>query len=108
MEPGQILPAGSRPEPLDTALVDEVQELVWALVDEQISAAQIARLERLVADEPRARTAYIRCMATHAELQTHFATFGLAAASDPPPPLIPRLVMDGLAGSELHPPVSGS
>ena len=54
--------------------LDNTQELVWALLDDQISDANFAELEeRLLADKT-ARETYIGCVQMHVDLTTHFAT----------------------------------
>ena len=105
MEPGQMQPAGTSSERRSTALADEVQELVWAMLDERVSAAEIARLERLITAQPRARAAYIHCMAMHAELRAFFAR---SEPLDAPLPIVAPLAIDGLAAPELHPRLSGT
>ncbi len=53
--------------------LDNTQELVWALLDDQISDANFAELEeRLLADKA-ARETYIHCVQMHADLTTHFS-----------------------------------
>jgi len=47
---------------------DEVQELVWALIDEQATEEQVQRLEQLLLDNREARQIYIACMQMHADL----------------------------------------
>ncbi|MBU4270851.1 MAG: hypothetical protein KKE86_00965 [Planctomycetes bacterium] len=49
-------------------LADEVQELVWALVDDQATDAQVRRLEELLLDDSEARRVYVTCMQMHADL----------------------------------------
>ncbi len=51
-------------------LVMEVQELVWALVDEQATPEQVKRLEDLLLVDDSARHIYALCMQMHADL--HF------------------------------------
>jgi hypothetical protein len=51
-------------------LLTEVQELAWALVDEQATEKEVRRLERLLLDDEEARRIYIMCMQMHADL--HF------------------------------------
>ncbi len=51
-------------------LVDEVQELVWALVDDYATERQIHRLEELLLENDEARRTYVTCMQLHADL--HF------------------------------------
>jgi hypothetical protein len=49
-------------------LIEEVQQLVWALVDDLATEEQVRRLETLVLEHAEARRAYAECMALHAEL----------------------------------------
>ena len=49
-------------------LAAEVQEIVWALVDDQVTDEQIARLEQLVVRSDDARRTYVQCMQMHADL----------------------------------------
>ena len=49
-------------------LTDEVQELAWALVDDQATDTQVRRLEELLLDDPEARRVYVTCMQMHADL----------------------------------------
>ena len=49
-----------------------VQELTWALVDEQITDDQMDELEALLLGDSKARDAYVRCMQLHADLTTEF------------------------------------
>ena len=66
-------------------MIEEVQQLVWALVDEAATDGQVRRLESLVLAHPAARRAYVDCVTLHAELHCLFAPpqpAGLAAAAD--------------------------
>ena len=49
-------------------LAAEVQEIVWALVDDHVTDEQIGRLEKLIAESDEARGTYVRCMQMHADL----------------------------------------
>jgi hypothetical protein len=51
-------------------LLDEVQELTWALVDEQASEHDVRRLEKLLLEHEDARQTYVLCMQIHTDL--HF------------------------------------
>jgi hypothetical protein len=53
--------------------LDRTHELTWALLDEQISDAEMSELDLLLRTEGTARDSYIRCMQLHAELASHFA-----------------------------------
>lgn len=52
----------------NNCLIDEVQELVWALVDEQATEEHVDRLEQLLLDSDEARRTYVTCMQLHADL----------------------------------------
>ena len=49
-------------------LADEVQELVWALVDNEATDSQVGRLEELLLESAKARRLYVSCMQMHADL----------------------------------------
>ncbi len=49
-------------------LINEVQELVWALVDDQATDQQVRRLEELLLENQQARQVYVQCMQMHADL----------------------------------------
>jgi hypothetical protein len=53
----------------------EVQDLVWALVDEQATADQIRRLEAVLLEDGEARRVYVTCMQMHADL--HYLLGGM-------------------------------
>lgn len=54
--------------PSNEALLNEVQDLVWALIDDQATEEQIRRLEQLLIENEVARRTYITCMQLHADL----------------------------------------
>jgi hypothetical protein len=56
----------------DAGPIPRVHELTWALVDEQITDAQMEELEALLLGDSIARDAYVRCMQLHADLSTEF------------------------------------
>ena len=49
-------------------LKSEVQDLVWAVVDEYATESQIRRLEQLILTSEEARRTYVTCMQMHADL----------------------------------------
>jgi hypothetical protein len=63
---------GCRPGDIEP-LLKEVQELTWALLDENISSEESARLEQVLTDEEAARQIYLDCVQLHVELRQHFA-----------------------------------
>ena len=52
---------------------ERVQELAWALVDEQITEGELALLDNLLSRDEKARATYIECVQMHADLAAHFA-----------------------------------
>ena len=72
-------------------LEQEIQQLVWDLVDDQISRPQFERLETLLAEDTDARRIYINCMQLHTELRRLFSSSssqsvdGLDAPAEPLP-----------------------
>jgi hypothetical protein len=72
----------------------ELRDLLDALCEETITAAQMSRLEELVLAHPEAEAYYIQCVSLHADLARHFAALpgrteesllGHIAAGQPPP-----------------------
>ncbi len=59
----------------------EVQELTWALVDEQATESQIRHLEELLLASHEARRAYMMCMQLHADL--HYMLGGIKPGLPP-------------------------
>jgi hypothetical protein len=51
-------------------LMTEVQELVWAMIDDQATDREVHRLEELLLENDEARKTYVMCMQMHADL--HF------------------------------------
>jgi hypothetical protein len=69
-------------------LIDQVPELVSALVDQQATEEQIRRLTQLLQEDEKARQIYIQCMHVHAELQQ------LLSGKQPRPPIRVQKVAD--------------
>jgi hypothetical protein len=67
----------SRGEPSSNAddgvISERVQELTWALLDEQISDDEFVLLDTLLLSDEKARQCYVGCVQLHAELRAHFA-----------------------------------
>jgi hypothetical protein len=60
--------------PEDSTVLERVQELTWALVDEQINDDEMALLDTLLLSDDEARKRYIECAQLHADLMAHYAT----------------------------------
>ena len=57
----------------DRVISERIQELTWALLDEQISDDEFVLLDNLLLSDEKARQSYVGCVQLHAELMTHFA-----------------------------------
>lgn len=57
----------------DATIQERVQELTWALVDEQINSDEMQLLEGLLLSDDQARQTYLNCVQLHTDLWTHFA-----------------------------------
>jgi hypothetical protein len=58
--------------PCDPVVNERVQELTWALVDEQISDDEMGLLDNLLLSDDEARQTYIGCVQLHADLVSHY------------------------------------
>ena len=52
---------------------ERVQELTWALVDQQITDDEMSLLDNLLLSDDKACATYVDCIQLHADLATHFA-----------------------------------
>jgi hypothetical protein len=50
----------------------ETQDLIWAMLDEQISEGGFRRLESLLSADEEARRLYVQCVQLHVDLQQWF------------------------------------
>jgi hypothetical protein len=50
-----------------------VQELTWALVDDQIDSGEFQLLENMLLTDDVARREYLDCVQLHCDLMSHFA-----------------------------------
>jgi len=50
-------------------LMTEVQELTWAMIDEEATDGDVERLEKLLLDNDEARQVYVTCVQMHVDLQ---------------------------------------
>jgi anti-sigma factor RsiW len=54
-------------------VLDEAENLIWALLDDQLDEASAARLAKLLEEHETVRHRYIDCVQLHIDLQDHFA-----------------------------------
>jgi anti-sigma factor RsiW len=80
-------------------LLDEAESLIWALLDDQIEAAETTRLTQLLKENEEVRRRYIECVRLHVDLQDHFSARETAAARTP---ILPNLLPDGMTAAETH------
>ena len=59
--------------PDDRVISDRVQELTWALLDEQINDDEFILLDNLLLADDKARGTYLGCTQLHADLMSYFA-----------------------------------
>jgi len=67
--------------PDDHVISERVQELTWALLDEQINDDEFHLLDNLLLSDEKARSTYLGCTQLHADLMAHFAVPTGAAGS---------------------------
>jgi hypothetical protein len=52
----------------------DFEQLVWALLDEQITEEEFKRLEKLIESDERARTTYLECVQLHVDLADYYSS----------------------------------
>jgi hypothetical protein len=52
----------------------DIEGLVWAMLDEQISEEDFRRLDELLRDDEEARRLYLQCVQLHVDLANFYAT----------------------------------
>jgi hypothetical protein len=57
----------------DTPVLERVQELTWALLDEEITDDEFSLLDTLLLSDDEARKCYIECIQLHTDLMAHYA-----------------------------------
>jgi hypothetical protein len=69
-------------QPSGTAYaLDRVQELTWAMLDEQIADDDRAWLDCALCSSAEARSTYLRCVQIHTDLTAYFAAPGKPASA---------------------------
>jgi hypothetical protein len=90
------------------ALLEEVESLTWALLDDQLDEADGTRLTQLLEAHEDARARYVECVQLHIDLQNHYAGEPTAAPGDKSKgaTVLPNLMPGGMPGVESRPPVT--
>jgi len=64
----------------DAVVLERVQELSWALLDEQITDDELGLLDTLLLSDDNARRTYLECVQLHTGLLARFSAPGQSAA----------------------------
>jgi len=75
-------PSSARPD--DLPVLDRVQELAWAYIDDQLSSDELRLLENLLLSDDAARDVYLGCVQLHVDLIHHFAEPATVTPCTPP------------------------
>ena len=77
--------------------LDEVEALIWGLLDERLDDAQISQLSNLLETNADLRARYIQRVQLHVDLMEHFAAQGVEKSGDVPifPNLFPGVALPG-------------
>jgi hypothetical protein len=63
----------------DATVRERVQELTWALLDDEITDDEKSLLDTLLLSDDKARRCYLECVMLHADLLAHYSTKPAAA-----------------------------
>ena len=78
-------------------LLDEAESLIWALLDDRIEDADLARLTKMLEEHAEVRARYVGCVQLHVDLHEHFAR--PAAEAQQAPCVLGNLATGFAAGS---------
>jgi hypothetical protein len=70
MANNQNISGGNDPE---STVLERVQELTWAMLDDGISDDEMSLLDTLLLTGENARNRYIECVQLHTDLMAHYA-----------------------------------
>ena len=79
-------------------VLDEAENLIWALLDDQLDSAETTKLAKLLETNEQVRRRYLECVQLHVDLQDHFAGAGAKEAGKPGTPILPNLMTGGTPG----------
>ena len=72
-------------------VLDEAENLIWALLDDQLNEADSARLAKLLEEHDAVRQRYIDCVQLHVDLQDHFTSARQPQGAPTSTPILPNL-----------------
>ncbi len=67
----------------DTAIPEDLEGLVWAMLDGQISEDELGRLDALLRDDEEVRRLYLQCVQLHVDLVDFYAATHNTAVQSP-------------------------
>lgn len=89
------------------SLLDEAEQMIWALLDDEITDQDVKKLETMLADNETVRQRYIECTQLHVDLKEHF---GPNTSTDIPASngsgIISKLIAEHLPTPGINPPVT--
>ncbi|MCG8449002.1 MAG: hypothetical protein MI725_05420 [Pirellulales bacterium] len=71
-------------EQTNDQVLNEAEQLIWALLDDTIQESDARRLEELLQDNLQVRTRYLDCIQLHSNLVQHFAQHSDTGSGDTP------------------------
>ena len=87
-------------------MLDEAENLIWALLDDHLEDADSARLTQLMETQPAVRARYVECVQLHVDLSMHYSDRAAGAGPAGGTPVLPNLLPDGMPGVESLPRVT--
>lgn len=83
-------------------VLDEAENLIWALLDDQLEDAETARLAKLLEEHESVRRRYLDCVQLHVDLRDHFATAKAPSQDFKGTPILPNLMPGNFSGSDAR------
>ena len=80
-------------KPQPDSILEEAEQLIWAVLDDQVEKADLERLETLLHQDEQIRKRYIQCVQLHTDLATM-----LPAEAESPPEDLPETPIVGSLG----------
>ena len=85
-------------------LLEQAENLIWALLDDEIETADLKQLEGLLRDDETVRERYVECVQMHTDLHQHFgAPLEETKASDLPKSPVLGMLGDLRPGTDTLP-----
>lgn len=88
----------------EVTVLERVQELTWALLDEQIDDDEAKLLDNLLLSDDLARKRYVECVQLHCDLIGHFAKPAVNAAGSASGSPVLGFLSTGMPPMEAHVP----